>query len=158
MFAGTQDVGTPVQQANSTSWNTLTKGNGGVVETDNLSRAAHNQSVRYTSFVRLFGLQKSIYNTSNRVVSTSFPSLTIVGTGQSVTARDQTLPFYTPIVLNAVDKTRGLVLSNNIYESSDQFDNLTLLGSSTSPFLASAYGGTGNANVIYVANGSGLFV
>lgn len=61
-------------------------------------------------------------------------------------------------MLNAVDKTRGLVLSNNVYESSDQFDNLTLLAGGSSPLLASAYGGACNANVIYVANASGLFV
>ena len=158
IFGGTQDVGTPVQRINSTGWDSLSTADGGVVEIDNQSRAAFNQSVRYTSNQQFGGFRKTTYNASNQVVSTTFPQLLVVGTGQAVTQRDQSLPFYTPIVLNAVDRTRSLVLSNNIYESFDQFENLFLRVSGTSPFLASAYGGTGNADVIYAANASGFFV
>jgi hypothetical protein len=158
LVAGTQDVGTIVKRPNSTTWDSLTTGDGGVIEIDSQSSAGQNRSVRYTSFFRLGTFRKTIYNSANEIVASSNPALGVVGTNQTLVQFDTTLPFYTPIVLNSVNPFRGLVLSNAIYESNNQFESVASIGSSTSPFTASAYGGAGNEAVIYAANESGFFV
>ncbi len=158
LIAGTQDVGTPIQRIGSTIWDELTKGDGGFVEVDSQTLAAQNRSIRYSAFVRLGGLQKTTYNSSNQVVGVRNPVLNVVGSGKNLFNFDSSLPFYTPIVLNAVNPSRGLVLSNNVYETSDQFENLVALAGGTVPIRAFAYGGSGNEDVIYVGNAGGLFV
>lgn len=158
LIAGTQDVGTPVQRTNSTAWDELTQGDGGIVQVDSVSLAAQNRSVRYSAFFRLVQFRKTIYDASNQVVSVQNPALTVIGTGTPVQQFDSALPFYTPIVINSVNPARTLVLSNRLYESFDRFETLTQLAGGDSPLRAYAYGGAGNENVIYVGNSTGLFV
>ena len=158
LIAGTQDVGTAVQRINSTVWDDLTQGDGGFVEVDSTTLASQSRSIRYSSFVRLSGFQKTIYNSANQIVSVQNPALNVVGTGKSLAQFDPNLPFYTPIVLNALNPSRALVLSNVIYETSDQFQNLNVLGTGAGENKAFAYGGAGNENVIYVGNVGGMAV
>ncbi len=158
LIAGTQDVGTPVQRVNSTVWDELSKGDGGIVQVDNITLAAQNRSIRYSSFFTLNGFTKSVYDANNNKVGSFRPALTVVGNGNRIDVFDSTLPFYTPVLLNQVNPTRGLILSNAIYESFDQFETVTSTASAASSITAAAYGGTGNADVIYVGFSGGFFV
>ncbi|HEX8201707.1 MAG TPA: Ig-like domain-containing protein, partial [Isosphaeraceae bacterium] len=73
---------------------------------------------------------------------------------------DTGIQFTTPFELNAVTPTRLVLGTNNgLYESTDQGDNLTKLnlGTGVTPGFtrAIAYGGAGNADVIYFGGNNG---
>lgn len=160
IFGGAQDVGTPVMvTSGSTTWIEGTQGDGGVVAVDNVTLAGFNQSVRYSSFQRFGEFTRSIWDSTGGFISSSNPTLLV---GGSSIYFDFTIQFYTPIILNAIDPSRGLIGTNSIYETLNSFDNLSdLTGDTGSPITAMAYGGfsggVANPDVIYFASGGNLY-
>ncbi len=159
-FGGAQDVGTPVQNsAGSPAWSDLIQGDGGVVAVDDVSLAAQNQSIRYVSFQGFGFFSRVVVDANNQILSFTQPTLTVTQTGTSLSAADANIQFYQPYVLNAIDPSRGIIGTRNIYESANRFDTLDRLFVGSSTITAMAYGGTGNADAIYYGDSSGkLFV
>lgn len=144
-FGGTQDTGTPMQNApGSRTWTEFLQGDGGVVAVDDIS-ANGASSIRYTSF-QFFGFfNRSTWSPSNTLVSGPTQlGLQIIsgpGTGQDLYAFDPNIQFYNPYELNRIDPSRMLIGTSNIYESRDRGDTLANLFS-TGKFISSlSYGG-----------------
>jgi hypothetical protein len=143
-LGGTQDTGTPMQNApGSRFWTDFLQGDGGVVEVDDTS-AGGAYSTRYTSF-QFFGFfNRSTWSPSNTLVGgpIELPLLIVggPGTGQSLFTFDPAIQFYNPYVLNRIDKRRMLIGTNNIYESRDQGDTLFNLYSAGKPVTSLSYG------------------
>jgi hypothetical protein len=144
-FGGTQDTGTPMQNApGSRVWTDFLQADGGVVEVDDTSGAG-GSSIRYTSFPVLEFFNRSTWSPSNTLISGPTPlGLQIVagpGNGQRLRAYDPTVQFYNPYVLNRIDPRRMLIGTTNIYESRDRGDTLVNLFA-TGKFVSSlSYGG-----------------
>jgi hypothetical protein len=158
VFGGTQDTGTPMQNsAGSFTWTEFLRGDGGVVAVDNISTPG-TASTRYTSFQFLGFFNRSSWDASNNLVSGPTPlALQIVsgsGAGETLYQFDPTIQFYNPYVLNAIDPSRMLIGTANIYESRDRGDTLNNLGSTGSAVISLAYGGRLNGvpkpDVFYV--------
>ncbi len=75
IIGGLQDNGTLYQPAaGATFWNILSGGDGGDVGVDDVTLAAGNQSIRYTSFQNLGSFRRSVWDASGNLVSQSFPA------------------------------------------------------------------------------------
>ncbi|WP_406696275.1 hypothetical protein V5E97_35330 [Singulisphaera sp. Ch08] len=154
LVGGAQDTGSSQQSAaGSTTWVTLNQADGSVIQT----AIVGGNSVRYSSSQTLGGspggFRRRTYNGSNTLLSNVAVGLNVVGLGNLFSV-DSGAQFLNPYELNAVDPTRMLIgTANGLYESFDQGDNLNKLdlGAGVTPgFTRSlAYGGTGNAAVIY---------
>lgn len=169
VLCGNQDTGAPEQSASgSTTWTTLSAGDGGFVAVDDSGA----DSIRYSSSNSL-GAGSFLRRTCDAANScaNSAPSFNVVGQGQTIQAFDA-LPLYTPLVMNDVDPSRFIVTSNRVYESTDQLDNLNIIvntlgtngaGNSVLTTRAIAYGGRSggadNAGVLwYGTNAGALFL
>lgn len=152
MIGGAQDTGAPEQSApGSTTWNTLTVGDGGKV--------AVNDSVGGTS-VRYFSSQKLGMGTTGEFTRrTCNPACT--NTLAPLTGRGKP-QFYTPLELNAKDPTRLLLGTvNGLSESFDQGNTATIVPGAAvtaNSNAAMVYGHPNNAELIYVAEGARVFV
>jgi hypothetical protein len=158
-FAGTQDTGTPEQSAvNSTTWSTVSQGDGGQVAADNHSPFS---SVRYTSYYYLQGFERRSFNSLGNLTGTTFPALNVVGVGLPINHTnssgafdvDANIQFYNPIGMNTVNGDL-LVGGRYVYESTDGGSNLNRLGDmgASNHVTALAGGGgapTANASVLY---------
>jgi hypothetical protein len=144
-FGGTQDTGTPMQNApGSRVWTDFLQGDGGVVEVDETSGGGA-YSTRYTNFEVLEFFNRSTWSPSNTLLSGPTElGLQIVagpGAGQNLHDYDPNIQFYNPYVLNRVDPRRMLIGTANIYESFNQGDSLANLGFTGKFISALAYGG-----------------
>jgi hypothetical protein len=145
IFGGTQDTGTPMQNApGSRTWTDFLQGDGGVVEVDETTGGGA-YSTRYTNFEVLEFFNRSTWSPSNTLISGPTElGLQIVagpGTGQDLHTYDPNIQFYNPYVLNRIDPRRMLIGTANIYESRDQGDTLYDL-MFTGKFISSlSYGG-----------------
>src|SRR5262249_44156248 len=138
LIGGAQDTGTPQQLTpGSTTWRSVSTADGGDVAVDNITLAAVNRSIRYSSFQNLGSFRREIYDANNILISRVFPARTVVGGG----APFQPL-FVTPVELNAINPSR-LVLggSNSVYESLDQGNTITEINGPGANSNAVAYGG-----------------
>lgn len=158
VFGGTQDTGTPIQSApGSTTWNELLQGDGAKVAVG-VGPAA--LSTRFTSSQFLGSFNRSTWTSAN--VQQTFTLVPLNrNTGGTVRANDPDLQFYAPYVLNKINPNRLLMGTANIYESSNQGDNVTDIGF-TGVFITSlAYGGKFNGvaapDVFYVTGGTQFF-
>ncbi|GAA1056851.1 hypothetical protein GCM10017608_11330 [Agromyces luteolus] len=167
ILCGDQDTGAPEQSSSgSTSWETLSAGDGGFVAVDDSGAA----SVRYSSSNSLGAgsfLRRGC--TAANVCINSAPGFNVVGQGQTLQAFEvdgagnSTLPLYTPLVMNDIDPSRFIVTSNRVYESTDALDNLTIivnsLGAGVGTTRAIAYGGRAggadNAGVLWFGDSNG---
>ena len=119
--------------------------------------AGGTQSVRYASAQNFGGFRRRIFNSSNGQVSSVAVGLNVTNGGGGPTGSLSTLdslPFVTPFELNTQDPTRMLIGSSSyFYESADQGDTLTRLnwGNSSGSPRALAYGGPGNADLIWTS-------
>jgi hypothetical protein len=141
----------------STTWTSVSGGDGGDVAVDNITLAASNQSIRYSSSLDL-GFRRETYDAANnRIGDPIFPALTVVGGGATLQPRVVTL-----MELNAINPTR-LVISevasatsilNLVYESLDQGNTITQINGPGGIPFAMAYGGRSggvdNPDVLYV--------
>ncbi|WP_400999245.1 hypothetical protein [Agromyces sp. GXQ0307] len=167
ILCGDQDTGAPEQSASgSTSWETLSAGDGGFVAVNDTGAA----SVRFSSSNSLGAgsfLRRAC--TAANVCVNSAPGFNVVGQGQTLqqfetnAAGNSTLPLYTPLVMNDIDRTRFIVTSNRVYESTDSLDNLSIivnsLGAGVGTTRAIAYGGraggSDNAGVLWYGDSNG---
>jgi hypothetical protein len=131
-FGGAQDTGTPIQTASgSLTWGELIQGDGGVVAVDADQTAHPGTTVRYSSFTGLQFFNRTIWSAANTMIGGFTPvGLNIVsgpGAGQTLFQFDPNIQFYNPYVLNAINPSRMLIGTANIYESSNRGDSLNNL-------------------------------
>lgn len=170
VFGGSQDNGTPIQLApGESTWAQLRGGNGGNVAVDSDQTAHPGTTIRYTSSQFFGAFNRTTWDASNtRVGGFTLVQLRITsGPGAGLTLfQDPNLQFYTPFVLNAIDPSRMLIGTANIYESLNRGDalaNLDFTGffiGDTRGSSPLAYGGrlNGEANpdVFYVGAGPNI--
>jgi len=157
VIGGTQDTGTPEQifPAN-VRWRTVSKGDGGDVAVDDTGTPG--LSTRYSSYYNLSDFRRCVYNSANVLQSEVNPALTVIS------GTDPGYQFYTPIQLNNVDPDRLIIGAwNSVYESLDQGDNITELNPAGITVNSSgrdpiAYGAAGNPDMLYVGDGSQVFI
>jgi len=157
VVGGAQDTGTPEQQLRSgTLWESVSKGDGGVVAIDTSSTPG--RSIRYSSYYDLGAFRRQVYNSANVLQSEAYPPLRILGGGSDLEAQ-----FYTPVKLNEVAPSRLIVgAKNSVYESLDEGDTIREIGrgirvNGTGPNPI-AYGAKGNPDILYVGSSSQVFV
>jgi hypothetical protein len=172
VFGGAQDTGTPIQRAlGGFTWESPLTGDGGNVAVDGDQTAHPGTSIRYTSFDKFRSFNRSTWDAANTLIgAATMVGLQITsgpGTGMTLIQFDRTIEFYQPYVLNAIDPSRMLIGTTNLYESLDRGDTLANLASTVS-FVGDtrgssplAYGGrlNGKANpdVFYVGAGPIIF-
>ena len=160
VIGGAQDTGTPEQLLTSNvRWQSVSTADGGDVAVDDTSTPG--LSTRYSSNQNLRNFRRRVYNSSNVFQSQVFPSLTAVSGAPLPPPRFR--PFITPIQLNTVTPTRLIIgSSNSVYESLDQGDTITEIGSGVRANEGGrdtiAYGAAGNPDVLYVGAGTQIFV
>jgi hypothetical protein len=132
LFGGTQDNGTPVQQApNSSTWPEFQGGDGGVVGVDGDQTAHPNTSIRYTSSQFFGNFLRSTWDPNNNFLSGVLVGLNITGgagTGHTLRQFDPNIQFYQPFVIDSVAPTRMMIGTAQFYESLNQGDSLNDLG------------------------------
>ncbi len=138
IIGGAQDTGTPEQgTTGGTTWRSVSTADGGDVAVDDTSVAG--QSTRYSSTQNLGGFTRRTCDGANSCSGPTAIGLNVV-TGSTLRAQ-----FVTPIELNVTDQTRLIIgAGNGVYESPDQGDNLTQIGT-TGPTVCVAGGNAGAA-------------
>lgn len=159
ILGGTQDNGTQVQQvAGSPAWSLLYGGDGGDVEVDNVSLAASERSIRYTSSQFLGGFSRTTWDVNNNLIG----GFTSIALAPQLGSNPISPQFYTPVELNRANPLRMVLVGRNaVYESSDQGNTIRQIGPGpTSGFLQDAvsYGTVGNPDALYVGLGDRLYV
>jgi hypothetical protein len=170
VFGGAQDNGAAIQLASSEStWAQLVGGDGGNVAVDSDQTAHPGTTIRYTSSQFFGNFNRTTWDGANtRVGGFTLVQLRITsGPGTGLTLfQDPNRQFYQPYVLNAIDPTRMLIGTANIYESLNRGDSLANLGF-TGFFIGDfvgasplAYGGRlngeDNPDVFYVGAGPNI--
>jgi photosystem II stability/assembly factor-like uncharacterized protein len=152
IIGAAQSVGISQQlTTGSTTWTSVSVGDGSDVAVDNITLAASNQSIRYSNSQIDLNFRREVYDAANnRVGDPVFPALTVVGGGAPL----QPI-FINSVALNAINPTRLVIAGfNSVYESFDQGDTITDLGSPGDDGAAIAYGGKSggvvNPDVLYV--------
>lgn len=139
VFGGTQDNGTPMQivpvaavaGVSGTTWKEFFGGDGGVVGVDADQIAHPGTSLRYTSSQFFGGFNRSTWDASNTFLTSVSVGLNITSgacTGLTLFQCDPNIQFYQPFTINAVDSSRMLIGTANIYESVNGGNSLTNLG------------------------------
>ncbi|MEZ6123004.1 MAG: Calx-beta domain-containing protein [Planctomycetaceae bacterium] len=163
IVTGNQDNGNTYQQAAGDAlWRVLSGGDGGDVEVDNITLAANNQSVWYTSSQNLGGFRRTVWNADGSQASVTFPALTVSGTG--LTFNDGA--FRNPVEVNQLGGDRLVIQgASTTYESVNGGTTLVDLGVAPNAGIgqnAMWYGGKKNGvpnpDVLWVGSGSNVFV
>ncbi len=154
---GTQDNGTHIQNSSSSQvWKFIAGGDGGDVAIDDSS--SPGQSIRYGSSQELSNFFRKTYDSSNKLLSTAYPALTLLSGSPAIVK-----PFATPVEVNKVAPTHlAIGGSNSVYESLDKGNSVTALsvGFGVNDFSGKplAYGGreggVANPDVLYFGSGS----
>jgi hypothetical protein len=152
IIGGAQGAGTSQQlTTGSITWTSVSGGDGDAVAVDNITLAASNQSIRYSSSQILLNLRREVYDeTNNRIGDPVFPALTVEGGGAPLQTH-----FRNPVELNAIDPTRLVIGgTNSVYESFNQGNTITEIDGPGATENAMAYGGRSNGvdnpDVLYV--------
>ena len=171
VFGGAQDTGVPIQPApGEFTWVTLLSGDGGNVGVDNDQFAHPGTTIRYTGGPDFGFFNRTTWDATNTMLGGLTPAGLLItsgpGTGESLFTFDN-VQFSQPFVLNAIDPSRMLIGTSNIYESLDRGDTLANLGNTgnlignglgASPM---AYGGhlagMPYSDVFYVGANSAIF-
>ncbi|MGB7324761.1 MAG: Ig-like domain-containing protein, partial [Rubripirellula sp.] len=156
-MSGNQDTGSTYQPfEGAESWVSLTTADGGDIVIDNVSLAANNQSIRYSSFQNLGAFRKTTWDVSGNLVDQEFPALNGFDSPS----------FVTPVKLNAIDPNRLAIQgSEQTFETFDQAENVVGLDAAPGGGLfqnALAYGGrkdgVDNADVLWVGSDDDVYV
>lgn len=156
-IGGAQDTGTPQQTiSGGQRWASVSTADGGDTAVNDTGTAG--SSTRYSSNQRLGSFRRRTYDTAGVFSAQVLPALTVVGGGAALGKQ-----FVTPIAVNNVTPTRLVIGgSNSIYESLDQGDTITEIGvgivANGTGRDTIAYGGAGNADMLYVGAGDDVFV
>jgi hypothetical protein len=159
IIGGAQDTGTPEQSTpGSTTWDSVSTGDGGDVAVDNISLASSGRSIRYSSLQSLMDFRREVYDATNKLISITPITPTVEGGGDPLKPQ-----FVTPVQLNAIDPTRLVIAgSNAVYESLTRGDKITQITGPGTSRDAIAYGGSSggvaNSDVLYVGSGSAVFL
>jgi photosystem II stability/assembly factor-like uncharacterized protein len=158
LLGGSQDNGTSQQiTRGSTTWRSVSGGDGGDVAVDNITLAGDNRSIRYSSAQNLMGFRREIYDVNNILVGPPVGiARTLVGGGAALVPQ-----FVTPLELNAIDPRRLVIggdPSNSVYESFNQGDTITEINGPGANRNAMAYGSRDNQDVLYVGSGTAVFL
>ena len=166
IVGGTQDVGSAEQSASGSGvWREVSQGDGGKVAIDDIGATSY----RYTSAQKLGGFMRRQVDSSNNVLNTAYPAMTINGSGGfTIDNNDSNVQFYSPIAVNNINHNL-YVGTSDIYESTDlgaTFSDLsntpTVFGDLGSAVTAIDAGGmksgVPNTDMLYVGAGSSLFV
>jgi hypothetical protein len=168
VFGGAQDNGAAFPLAPSEfPWVQFVGGDGGNVAVDSDQTAHPGTTIRYTSAQRLGVFNRTTWDASNtRVGGFTLVQLRITAgteTGLTLSQFDPNIQFLNPYVLNAIDPSRMLIGTANIYESLNRGDALANLGftrffiGDTQGSSPLAYGGrlngAANPDVFYVGAG-----
>jgi hypothetical protein len=147
IIGGTQDNGTPYQSAPASfPWQQFGGGDGGNVAVDANQTAHAGTALLYESAQHLRGFSRLTVNASNNLVGFAPIGLNITsgpGAGLTLLQYDPRIGFYNPFVLHALDKSRMLIGTANLYESFDRGDSLNDLA-----FLGQQVGNSGGASPI----------
>ena len=183
VFGGAQDNGTPVQaKPGNFTWMQVLGADGGVVGVD---ASNPTESTRYYSFQNLGAFKRSTWDATNKMLTevgvkliiTSGPGSNPADPSKNMTLRQfDKIQFYQPFALNAIDPSRMLMGTNQLYESLDKGDSLNNLGCLTpldtmgrcvGPLVGSLYGrpiayggrlaGVDMPAVFYVGAGATIF-
>src|SRR5262245_1062314 len=156
ILGGAQGAGSSQQlSTGSTTWTSVSVGDGGDVAVDNITLAASNRSIRYSSSLEL-GFRRETYDAANILIGNPiFPALTVGGATLQ--------PLRVNLMeLNAIDPTRLVISgldsvfsrSSFVYESLDQGNTITQINAPGDVRFAMAYGGRSegvdNPDVLYV--------
>ena len=136
VFGGTQDNGTAVQKTpGNFTWMQLLGADGGVVGVDASNPV---ESLRYSSFQNFGFFNRSTWDATNKMLAQVAVKLIITeGPGSdpadpsknmTLSQFDKNIQFYQPFVLNAIDPSRMLIGTNQLYESLNKGDSLNNLG------------------------------
>lgn len=178
-LGGAQDNGTAYQLApGGFTGNELFGGDGGAVAIDADQVAHPGTTLRYNSSQN-FGLNtvthtgnfnRATFNAANNFIARNFLGVNITagaGAGMTLYQFDPNIQFFNPYVLNAIDPSRMLIGTANLYESTNRGDSLNNLGFAGAFFGSGsrgqplAYGGrlngVANANVFYAGAGTTIF-
>jgi hypothetical protein len=153
LLGGSQDNGTSQQiTRGSTTWRLVLGGDGGDVAVDNITLAASNQSIRYSSSQNLGSFRREVYDANNNRIGPPVSLVTIADA-----------QFVTPLELNAINPTRLVIGgSNSVYESFNQGSTITEIDGPGANRNAMAYGGRSggvdNPDVLYVGSGTAVFL
>ena len=163
MVAGAQDNGDPASKPDGT-WFDAGPGlaDGGYVQVD-------PTGVRYTSSQKLGNLNRRLLGDAQAtpvalIINNADGASSGLALSDYAKANNDSLPFYPPIQLNAVDPNRLVIGTRNVYESSNQGDTLrSLVAQSLGMTTALAYGGknadgTLAPDILYVGTTSQLVV
>jgi hypothetical protein len=156
-IGGAQDTGTPEQRsAGNMRWRSVSTADGGDVAVDDFGTPG--VSIRYSSNQRIGSFLRRTVDAANTVTATVFPALTVIGGGAALTTT-----FKTPFAINNVTPTRLIIAGgNSVYESLDQGGTITEIGPGIAVNASNrdpiAYGGAGNADMLYVGSGDQVFV
>jgi VCBS repeat-containing protein len=160
IWGGTQDTGTTYQSsAGSLTWQEWIQGDGGVVQVD---ASNPTQTIVYNSFQNFGSFNRVTVDAAGNPTGFELVDLIVDGSGgKTLKQFDPNIQFIQPFVLNAVDPTRLLIGTADLYESSNRGDNLTPLGGFNGFFVnAMAYGGrlngVDNPDVLYAGFGATL--
>ena len=134
IMSGNQDNGSTVQSSSgSTNWTAVSTADGGDIAIG-VNPSNTSQSVRYSSFQNLGAFARRVYNSSNQLLSTNYPSLTLINGSDPMAVQ-----FVTPVELNVIESQRLIFgASNGIYESQDEGATINRLSSTG---VSSALGG-----------------
>ena len=154
LVGATQGTGTAEQSAPaSTSWRTVSGGDGGDVAIDTWSLPG--MSIRYTSGPLFLVPVRRVVDAANNVLTTQVLQLD-EGAGPPFVPR-----FITPVEVNVIDGRRIVIAGlNGVYESLDRGDHITFLGVPLASVLAygGKIGGVVNPDLLYAAASADVFV
>ena len=148
LITGNQDTGTGQQTTSSgLVWFQVSQGDGGDVLSG--PGAVASTEDRYSSFQNLSDFRRQTYNSSNTLIAAVNPALI----GPAIDPQ-----FSTPLAINEVSANRIIIGGDNgVFESTDRGTTVSLIpgGAIVAEYVngagAIAAGGTGNADILYVA-------
>jgi len=164
VIAGSQDNGDPATRANGTWFDAgPALADGGYVQIDPTTGMRYT-SEQYLGMLNRRKLDDATATPVKLMVVNPDGSPTNQALAAYAAANKDNIPFYAPIHLNAVNPSRLVIGTRNVYESSNQGDTITpLLSTPGSVVTALAYGGknadgTNNPDVLYVGTQTGLLL
>ena len=166
LIVAAQDTGVAIQNSASSQDYTAVAGADGVNALVN-DKAFADASLFYYSYQNLSALQRRKLDRSGRELQ--YDAFLFVPDSRNVLGldatdfteeRNQSLPFFSKVVLNRQDPTRLAVGTNFLYTTTDDGSqavlSLTKIGQPTQSLSRLAYGTRDNANAIIAGGGGGL--
>ena len=144
VLGGAQDNGVPIQTKPGVFvWDRFLGGDGGYVAVDADQVKHPKTSLRYSSSQFFDGFNRSTWDASNKVLDKADVGLKITtgpGKGYKLKQFDPNLGRFQPFALNAIDPSRMLIVTGNVYESFTGGDTLANIAHLRAKFSPEGYG------------------